>query len=217
MSSSLDLLHLAGAAASRAGDYIRSASRQVGKSASASDWVSRATTTGPRRSTRTPELIAEVLGKGAPDRGWWAKSRARSCTGRVWSGSWIRWTAPPTSCTAIPSTRSRSPLPWTEFSRGRRRRRRHPRAGLRRGTRQGSLAGDTRLSVSSLTEPARALLGTGYPFKHLDLLERYLEQFRRILPATSESAGPGPRRSTSPTSRRDGSTGSGSSCWRPGT
>lgn len=50
---------------------------------------------------------------------------------------------------------------------------------------KGAWLGDTRLSVSAITEPARALLGTGYPFKHLDELERYLGQFRRVLPATS--------------------------------
>ena len=50
---------------------------------------------------------------------------------------------------------------------------------------QGAWLGSTRLSVSGTSDPARALLGTGYPFKHLDELDRYLEQFRRILPATS--------------------------------
>ena len=50
---------------------------------------------------------------------------------------------------------------------------------------KGAWLGDTRLSVSQITEPARALLGTGYPFKRLQDLERYLDQFRRILPATS--------------------------------
>ena len=55
--------------------------------------------------------------------------------------------------------------------------------GASRG--QGAWLGSTRLSVSDIGDPARALLGTGYPFKHLDQLDRYLEQFRRILPATS--------------------------------
>ncbi len=50
---------------------------------------------------------------------------------------------------------------------------------------KGAWLGDTRLHVSTILEPARALLGTGYPFKQLDQLERYLAQFRRILPATS--------------------------------
>jgi myo-inositol-1(or 4)-monophosphatase len=50
---------------------------------------------------------------------------------------------------------------------------------------KGTWLGDRRLQVSSIADPERALLGTGYPFKQLDQLERYLEQFRRILPATS--------------------------------
>jgi len=50
---------------------------------------------------------------------------------------------------------------------------------------KGAWLGDTRLFVSAITEPSHALLGTGYPFKHLEELERYLDQFRRVLPATS--------------------------------
>jgi myo-inositol-1(or 4)-monophosphatase len=49
----------------------------------------------------------------------------------------------------------------------------------------GAWLGTAPLAVSSIDEPARALLGTGYPFKQLGELERYLDQFRRILPATS--------------------------------
>ena len=50
---------------------------------------------------------------------------------------------------------------------------------------KGAWLGDTRLQVSTITDPAHALLGTGYPFKRLEELDRYLEQFRRILPLTS--------------------------------
>jgi myo-inositol-1(or 4)-monophosphatase len=49
----------------------------------------------------------------------------------------------------------------------------------------GAWLGNTQLRVSAITDPARALLGTGYPFKKLDELDAFLEQFRRILPATS--------------------------------
>jgi myo-inositol-1(or 4)-monophosphatase len=49
----------------------------------------------------------------------------------------------------------------------------------------GAWIGNTRLRVSETTDPSRALLGTGYPFKKLDQLDAYLDQFRRILPATS--------------------------------
>jgi myo-inositol-1(or 4)-monophosphatase len=49
----------------------------------------------------------------------------------------------------------------------------------------GAWSGATRLRVSSLTEPARALIGTGFPFKYPGLLERYLPQFERVLGATA--------------------------------
>jgi myo-inositol-1(or 4)-monophosphatase len=53
-------------------------------------------------------------------------------------------------------------------------------------TRGGGAQLDGRsIHVSAVTEPARALVGTGYPFKHLDLLDRYLGQFRAVLQGTS--------------------------------
>jgi myo-inositol-1(or 4)-monophosphatase len=55
--------------------------------------------------------------------------------------------------------------------------------GAARG--KGAWLGNTPLRVSEITDPARALLGTGYPFKHLEEIDAYLAQFRRILPATS--------------------------------
>ena len=47
------------------------------------------------------------------------------------------------------------------------------------------LEGDRRLHVSGLTEPRQALVGTGFPFKNLPLLRRYLDQFAAIMGATS--------------------------------
>lgn len=44
---------------------------------------------------------------------------------------------------------------------------------------------DQRISVSAVTRPAHALVGTGYPFKRLDLLERYLPQFAAVVRGTS--------------------------------
>lgn len=49
----------------------------------------------------------------------------------------------------------------------------------------GAFLEDVRLSVSTLTDPEAALIGTGFPFKHPDLIDDYLAQFRRILAATS--------------------------------
>ena len=41
------------------------------------------------------------------------------------------------------------------------------------------------IRVSALTHFRHALIGTGFPFKHLELLPEYLEQFRRVLPRTA--------------------------------
>jgi myo-inositol-1(or 4)-monophosphatase len=42
-----------------------------------------------------------------------------------------------------------------------------------------------RLRVSALTEPRHALVGTGFPFKDLSLLRRYLNQFAAVTEASS--------------------------------
>jgi myo-inositol-1(or 4)-monophosphatase len=49
----------------------------------------------------------------------------------------------------------------------------------------GAWQGDRRLSVSELAEPRHALVGTGFPFKHLPALRRYLDQFAAVMGATS--------------------------------
>jgi myo-inositol-1(or 4)-monophosphatase len=49
----------------------------------------------------------------------------------------------------------------------------------------GAWEGDRRLQVSGLTEPRQALVGTGFPFKNLPLLRRYLDQFAAVMGATS--------------------------------
>jgi myo-inositol-1(or 4)-monophosphatase len=199
MNSSLDLLHLASTAAERAGAYIRSESRKVGKSEKGwfgdasdlptfrpSDWQSKGHHDWATEVDRTAErLIAEVLGSGAPG------SRLvgeESSPELVQSG--LVWVVDPLDGT-------------TNFLHG------YPQYavsiaaalngileaavvldinreylyGAVRG--MGAWLGDIRLSVSTIRDPARALLGTGYPFKQLERMEEYLAQFRRILPATS--------------------------------
>ena len=49
----------------------------------------------------------------------------------------------------------------------------------------GAYEEGTRLGVSAVTEPRRALIGTGFPFKALHLLPQYLSQFAAVLGATS--------------------------------
>jgi myo-inositol-1(or 4)-monophosphatase len=41
------------------------------------------------------------------------------------------------------------------------------------------------IRVSAVAEPERALVGTGFPFKRLELLDRYLLQFKAVLRTTS--------------------------------
>ena len=42
-----------------------------------------------------------------------------------------------------------------------------------------------RIHVSSLREPGRALIGTGFPFKSLDRLPEYTEQFSLVMHGTA--------------------------------
>jgi len=49
----------------------------------------------------------------------------------------------------------------------------------------GAWCGDARLHVSTLTEPRRALIGTGFPFKDLEQLRAYLAQFAAVLGGAS--------------------------------
>ena len=49
----------------------------------------------------------------------------------------------------------------------------------------GAWEGERRISVSRITDPSLSLIGTGFPFKHLDRLDEYQAQFARVLRATS--------------------------------
>ena len=49
----------------------------------------------------------------------------------------------------------------------------------------GAYEDGTRIGVSTVTDPRVALVGTGFPFKALQLLPQYLSQFSAVLGATS--------------------------------
>jgi len=49
----------------------------------------------------------------------------------------------------------------------------------------GAWIGGQRLAVSTVTDPGRALVGTGFPFKHPEFLPSYLPALGRVLAATS--------------------------------
>ena len=55
----------------------------------------------------------------------------------------------------------------------------------------GTWLGDGRLAVSTITEPAFALIGTGFPFRDLSGLAEYQRQFGRVASATSGIRRPG--------------------------
>jgi myo-inositol-1(or 4)-monophosphatase len=56
---------------------------------------------------------------------------------------------------------------------------------LHGGKGRGAWLGERRLSVSKVTEARHALVGTGFPFKRLDLVERYIPQFAAVMGTTS--------------------------------
>ena len=49
----------------------------------------------------------------------------------------------------------------------------------------GAFRDGERIRVSRLREPARALIGTGFPFKSLEVLPRYLRQFSLVMHGTA--------------------------------
>jgi myo-inositol-1(or 4)-monophosphatase len=49
----------------------------------------------------------------------------------------------------------------------------------------GAWCGERRLSVSKGTDPARALIGTGFPFKYQEEIPRFLEQLKVVLTGSS--------------------------------
>ena len=49
----------------------------------------------------------------------------------------------------------------------------------------GAFMGKTPIRVSTLREPGKALIGTGFPFKNIDRLPRYLDQFALVMRGTA--------------------------------
>ncbi len=49
----------------------------------------------------------------------------------------------------------------------------------------GAFVDGQRMHVSTIAEPARALIGTGFPFRDVSYADRYLGMMRRLMPATA--------------------------------
>ena len=52
-------------------------------------------------------------------------------------------------------------------------------------TGSGAWCGERRLRVSNVSDPALALIGTGFPFKHQEEIPRFLEQLKVVLTGSS--------------------------------
>lgn len=50
---------------------------------------------------------------------------------------------------------------------------------------RGASRDDEPIRVSSLTEPSRALIGTGFPFKHPEQIDRYVRELPAVMRATA--------------------------------
>jgi myo-inositol-1(or 4)-monophosphatase len=55
----------------------------------------------------------------------------------------------------------------------------------------GAFCNDAPIHVSTISDPGRALVGTGFPFKDLTGMDRYVEQFRQVAAATAGIRRPG--------------------------
>ncbi len=178
----MDLLDLARRAAARAGSFVRSAARPPDPAA----WTVKGSRDFVTEVDRTAEtLIAEVLLEGAPG----SRIVGEEHTPAVVRDG-IVWIVDPLDGT----TNFLHDFPWyavsiaavvdgvleaaavLEI----------PRDQLYTATRGGGAwCGERRLAVSTVIDPAFALIGTGFPFKDVSGIDRYAEQFKVVAGATS--------------------------------
>lgn len=182
MKYSLDLLRLATAAATRAGDYLRTVRRPRDPSA----WTTKGhhdfVTEADRRSE---EIIAEVLLKGIPGSTILGEELSPSARrqGLVWIVDPIDGTANfvhgfPHYAVSIAAEADGVLQAGIVFA--------VETNQLYHATNGGGAWLDEfQLRVSPIAEPGHALIGTGFPFKQLDGLPLYQRQFARIAPATA--------------------------------
>jgi myo-inositol-1(or 4)-monophosphatase len=178
----IDLLDVATAAAESAADYLRHVDRPR-----PSEWTEKGRNDFVSEADRHAEaLIADALTRGAPG----SRVVGEELNPEAPRGGGVVWIVDPLDGT-------------TNFLHG------YPqfavsvgamvdgalslgvvvdvtrRATYRAATGRGAYQDGRRLTVSQVTEPRHALLGTGFPFKHPDRLEAYLGQFSRLMRATS--------------------------------
>jgi myo-inositol-1(or 4)-monophosphatase len=177
-----DLVKVAGAAAARAAAYLRTAPRPR-----AADWTEKSRHDFVTEVDRAAEtLIAEMLTRAVPG----SRVVGEELTPDLAAAGEIVWIVDPLDGT----TNYLHGYPQYAVSigcavRG------ELCAGVvhdvgrdlpyRASVGGGAWLGDERLAVSGMAEPHRALVGTGFPFRHQALLDAYLRQFAAVMTRSS--------------------------------
>ncbi len=181
MNSSMDLLALAEAAAGRAAAYLRAVERPPPAA-----WTGKGRHDFVTDADRTAErLIAETLLAGAP--GSTVIGEELSPAARPAGLAWIVDPLDGTTnflhgypaCAVSIAAVADGVLEAGVILRL------EPDLCCRAARGHGAWMGDRRLAISTVSDPAHALIGTGFPFKRLDLLPVYQAQFARVMEATS--------------------------------
>ena len=186
--SALDLLHLAKAAAARAGSYLRSVQRP----ADPSRWTVKASRDFVTEVDRTAErMIGDILLAAEPGSRMVGEelSPAILTDGLVWVVDPLDGTTNflhGFPCYAVSIAAALDGVLEAAVVLN------VPRDETCSATRGGgSWLGDRGLSVSTIGDPEFALIGTGFPFRDVSRLEEYQRQFGRVARATSGIRRPG--------------------------
>ncbi len=186
--SALDLLHLARTAAERAAAYLRGVERP----ADPSRWTRKSSRDFVTEVDRAAErMVAEVLLAAEPG----SRIVGEELSPEVVSGGLV-WIVDPLDGTtnflhdfpayavsiaaAVDGRLEAGVVVQVP---------RHEVYAASRGG--GAWQGDRRLAVSTIEDPAFALIGTGFPFKDTSQLVEYQAQFGRVAAATSGIRRPG--------------------------
>jgi myo-inositol-1(or 4)-monophosphatase len=177
MPSAKDLLHLATTAARRAGDYLREAPRPRDPT----EWTAKGRADWATDVDRTAEaLIGEVLRSGAPG----SRIIGEELTPDLATGG-LTWIVDPLDGTtnflhdfpvfavsiaaAFDGVLEAAAVLHVPLDR------------LTTATRGGGTWEEgKRVAVSTITEPAHALVGTGFPYTGFTRMDEYLGQFDRV-------------------------------------
>ncbi len=188
MVSALDLLHLCRAAAERAAEYLRGVERP----ADPAGWSLKGSRDFVTEVDRTAEgIVAEVLLAAEPGSRIVGEelSPEVGTEGLVWVVDPLDGTTNflhdfPSYAVSVAATVDGVIEAGVVIQ--------VPRNEVYSASRgSGAWQGDRRLAVSGISDPAFALVGTGFPFKDPSMLEPYLEQFSRVSAGTSGIRRPG--------------------------